>query len=161
MLELTYSEKQQFKDTLIKFGVIQDESIADKLVRITEQESAKNLYHSTEAFLEAISDYISTARIAKEEHEEENYSYAIAALCHYERVMKILEQTHSLNAKIIRERYENKRTARSIYEELNIGKTAFFKNLKKSISYFSIILWGAQSKEVDMALALLKAGGDG
>ena len=161
MLELTKSEQEKFKETLIKFGVATDETIADDLVRLTYQEEALRLYHSTEVFLEHIAVYISTAKVAKEEHEEEKYKYAIEALEHYDRVMKILDQTYPLNAKVIRDRYEKKRTARSIYEELHMGKTAYFQLLKKSINYFSIVMWGAPSKEVDMALQLMQVGGDG
>ncbi|HBZ78112.1 MAG TPA: hypothetical protein DEO39_05345 [Clostridiales bacterium] len=161
MLELTSSEQKQFKDTLIRFGITEDPSVADKLVRLTNQENARNLYHATEVFLNHLPTYISTAKVAKEEHEEDQYSYALEALSHYERVMKVLDKTYSLNAKIIRERYEKKRTAKEIYEELHMGKTAYFKNLKKSIGYFSVVLWGAPSKDIDMALSLLRAGGDG
>lgn len=166
MLQLTNAEQNKLKETLVQFGLAEDETIADELVRMTQKEEARQLYHNAEVFLKNIWKYKQVVEALKEEGEEESedsYDHcAVLAVRKYERALSVLSKTKEfeVHVKILREYYEKRRTARSVYTELNMGKTCFFKVAKQAISLFRLVMFGAHTKNIELALELLNHGGD-
>ncbi len=161
MYELTNEEKRSLKNTLIRYGCVPDETIAEECTRLTAQDEARELYHSTKDFLNYISSYKQIAKLAKEEDAEEEYEYAIKASQKYDQAIAIMStvESYALFVEIIRRTYEHGRVpAKRVYEEMKVGKTFYFKNLKHAITIFSLFMWGAHSKKIELALELMKGG---
>lgn len=163
MLELTLLEQKNLKETLVKFGCIDDESIADELIRSTKREEAQRLYHNAKEFLENISVYKRIAQAIKEEEDENNeeeYEYnhcALMAVEKYDKAMSILSrlEEYEMEVTIIREYYEKKRPAKEVYKKLNMGKTCFFKKTKHAQDLFRLVLFGAHTRDIELALNML------
>jgi len=167
MLQLTNTEQNKLKETLVLFGLAEDKSIADELIRMTNMEEARHLYHNAEVFLKNIWKYKAVAIALKEEGEEESedsYNHcALMAVQRYEKALAVLSKTEEfeIHVKIIRDYFENRCTAKSVYQELNMGKTCFYKYVKQSIDLFRLAMFGAHTKKIELALELLNHdGGD-
>ena len=161
MLELTKEEQKQVRETLVKYGCLPDESIADELVRITMQDEKERYYHSTKDFLELVRKCRPMAVLAKQEGVEEEYAYVIKTVDRYEKAMLVLSKMkeYELNVRILKATYGTERKpAKEIYQSLNMGKTCYFKYLQTSIQLFSIALWGSHIKKMQMAFELMEGG---
>ena len=152
--------EESWKEVLVRFGVVADEGIADMLIRMSKQEEAKNLFHSTKTFLKTVRVWKEYVDKAKEEHEEDNeeYAFAFRAMDRYEKALSIMSSVmeHEEYAYILREFYEKKTPEDKLLEKLHIKRTCFYNRLRRATNLFSTVMWGAPSKDLEMALELSK-----